>query len=174
MKRLTGRHGVRTAHLSFLPAFAARTAHLFVLVTCLALAAYAASFLLGDPSAPAILMWFLGAAVAFDLVLFPLSALADRLLIRLPRSRVPLVNHVRLPLLGAGLTFVMFLPGILRQSEPTHLAATGLNQQPYLARWLWLVLTMFLLSAAIYLIRVAISRPAKGNGRRLRNRRWSR
>lgn len=148
MKHLTGRHS-------------ARTAHLFLLLACLALAAYGASFLLGDPSAPAILAWFLGAAVAHDLVLFPLSALADRLLTRLPGSRVPLVNHVRLPLLGAGLTFVMFLPGILRQAEPTHLAATGLGQQPYLARWLWLVLTMFLLSAAIYLIRLVIPRPAE-------------
>ena len=161
MKRFIRRHG-------------AHAAQLFVLLACLALAAYGASFLLGDPSAPTILVWFLGAAVVFDLVVFPFSVLADRTLTRLPRSRVPLVNHVRLPLLGAGLTFGMFLPGILRRSPATYLAATGLTQEPYLARWLWLVLTMFVVSAAIYLTRLSIARPAKRRGRRLRRRRRSR
>lgn len=135
-----------------------RFARLLALLACLALAAYAATFLLGDPVALTVLAWFVGAAVVHDLVLFPLYALADRALTSLPRARVPLVNHLRLPLLGAGLTFVMFVPGILRQSEQTHLAATGLTQQPYLARWLWLVAAMFLASAVVYAIRVA--RPA--------------
>lgn len=140
MKRLTSRYG-------------AGTGHLLVLLACLALAAYAASFLLGDPDSLTVLVWFAGAAVVHDLVVFPLYALTDRALSRLPRARVPLINHIRLPLLGAGLTFIMFLPGILRQSAGTHLAATGLTQQPYLARWLWLVLAMFVASALIYAIR---------------------
>ncbi|MTD57621.1 hypothetical protein [Amycolatopsis pithecellobii] len=133
---------------------------LLVMLAGLGLAAYAASFLLGDPSAPTVLLWFVGAAVVHDLVLFPAYALTDRMLTRLPRTRIPLINHIRLPLLGAGLTFVMFLPGILRDSEGTHLAATGLSQQPYLARWLWLVLALFLASAVSYGIRLALSRPS--------------
>ncbi|GHF50194.1 hypothetical protein FHX82_003861 [Amycolatopsis bartoniae] len=135
--------------------YGAGPAHLLVLLACLALAAYAASFLLGDPALFTILVWFAGAAVAHDFVLFPLAALADRLLCRAPMR---VVNHLRLPLLGAGLTFVLFLPGIVRQGGDTHLAATGLTQQPYLGRWLWLVLAMFVLSGLVYAVRALRAR----------------
>jgi hypothetical protein len=137
----------------FADRYGAPPTHLLVLVGCLALAGYAASFLLGDPALLRVLTWFVGAAVAHDLVLFPLYAMGDRVLGRLPRLPVPLVNHVRVPLLGAGLTFLVFLPGIIRHGEATHLAATGLDQQPYLGRWLALVAAMVALSALVYLIR---------------------
>lgn len=130
-----------------------RSAHMSVLLACLALAGYAASFLLGDPALLRVLTWFVGAAVVHDLVLFPLYALADRVLGRLPRLPVPLINHVRVPLLGAGLTFLVFLPGIVRHGQETHLAATGLDQQPYLGRWLAIVVAMLALSALVYVVR---------------------
>jgi hypothetical protein len=140
-----------------------RPPHLAVMVACLAVAAYAATFLLGDPALLAVLIWFVGAALAHDLLLFPLYAAADRALTgmsaRLPRLRVPIVNHVRVPALGAGLTLLMFLPGIIRQGGDTHLAATGLDQQPYLGRWLGLVAALFLSSAVLYLIRLTMARP---------------
>ena len=140
-----------------------RPAHLAVMVACLAVAAYAATFLLGDPALLTVLIWFVGAALAHDLLLFPLYAAADRVLTgvagRLPRFRVPIVNHVRVPALGAGLTLLMFLPGIIRQGGGTHLAATGLDQQPYLGRWLGLAAALFLVSAVLYLIRLALPRP---------------
>ncbi|MFR9730696.1 hypothetical protein ACL03H_15850 [Saccharopolyspora sp. MS10] len=138
-----------------------RPAHLLVLLPCAALAAYAGSHLLGDPSLPSVLLWFAGSAVVHDFVLFPLCAVADGALRRLPRRAVPLINHVRMPVLGAGLTFLLFLPGILRLSEDAHLAATSLSQHPYLGRWLWLVLAMFATSAAIYAARVAAHRFAR-------------
>ncbi|MFD4250091.1 hypothetical protein ACFWQL_10165 [Amycolatopsis thermoflava] len=130
---------------------------LIALLAGLALAAYAGSFLLGEPDLPTMLAWFAGAAVVHDLVLFPLCALVDRALARLP---VRIVNHIRLPLLGAGLTFLLFLPGIIRQGGATHLAATGLDQQPYLGRWLWLVLAMFAVSGLVYGVRLILSRRA--------------
>lgn len=140
---------------------------LIALLAGLALAAYAGSFLLGEPDLPTMLAWFAGAAVVHDLVLFPLCALvgwalsgralSGRALARLP---VRIVNHVRLPLLGAGLTFLLFLPGIIRQGEATHLAATGLDQQPYLGRWLWLVLAMFAVSGLVYGMRLIVRRRA--------------
>lgn len=137
----------------FVQLYGANPAHLVLLLASLALALYAASFLLHDPALLTVLIWFVGAAVAHDLVLYPLYSAADRALV----SRVPrLVNHIRVPLLGAGLTFVLFLPGIIRQGEVTHLAATGLTQEPYLARWLWLVLGMFVVSALIYGIRLLV------------------
>jgi hypothetical protein len=141
-----------------------------VLLACLALAGYAASFLLGDPALLRVLTWFVGAAVVHDLVLFPLYALADRVIGRLPRPAVPLVNHVRVPLLGAGLTFLVFLPGIVRHGGTTHLATTGLDQQPYLGRWLALVAAMAALSALVYVVRLvtagvrAATRPSAAGG----------
>jgi hypothetical protein len=138
--------------------YGARPVHLVLLLACFALAGYAASFLLGDPALLRVLAWFVGAAVVHDLVLFPLYALADRALTRMPRARVPLVNHVRVPLLGAGLTFMVFLPGIVRQGEASHLAATGLDQAPYLGRWLGLVAAMITLSALVYLVRLFTTR----------------
>jgi hypothetical protein len=143
--------------------YGARPGHLALLLVCFALAGYAASFLLGDPTLLTVLVWFVGAAVVHDLVLFPLYAGADRLLTtilaRVPRPRVPLVNHVRIPALGAGLTLLLFLPGIIRQGGATHLAATGLDQQPYLGRWLWLVAALFAASALVYGARLLLTHP---------------
>jgi hypothetical protein len=139
--------------------------HLAVQLGCLAVAAYAASFLFGDPALLTVLAWFVGAALLHDLVLFPLYTAADRVLAgatrRLPRGPVPVVNHIRVPALGAGLTLLMFLPGIIRQGEATHLAATGLDQQPYLGRWLGLVAVLALTSAAVYLVRVVVALGAR-------------
>ncbi len=93
-----------------------------------------------------------------DLVLFPLYAAADRALVAAARGRVPLINHVRVPALGAGLALLMFWPGIVRQGEATHLAATGLDQAPYLGRWLALSALLFGASAVLYGARVAARR----------------
>ncbi|GAA1863041.1 hypothetical protein GCM10009836_49250 [Pseudonocardia ailaonensis] len=133
---------------------------------CVALGGYAATILLRDPtlhsSIPWMLAWFAGALLLHDLVLFPLYAAADRALALLPATRVPLVNHVRLPLLGAGLTLLVYLPGIIRQGEPVVLGASGLDQGPFLARWLWLVLAMTAVSALVWAVRVTRRSAADG------------
>ncbi len=136
----------------------ASPAQLACLVVCLGLGAYAAFFLLGDPALLRMLIWFAGAAVVHDLVLFPLYAAADRALIAAVRGRVPLINHVRVPALAAGLALLMFWPGIVRQGGATHLAATGLDQAPYLGRWLALSAVLFGASGLVYLIRVGLAR----------------
>lgn len=133
-----------------------RALHVGVLLLCVVVAGYAASIVAGDPSWPRMLLWFVAAVLLHDAVLLPLAAGTDRVLrAAAPRARVPVVNHVRVPLLGAALTFLLFLPGIIRQGEATHLAATGLDQQPYLDRWLVLVAVMTVVSAAIHAIRTA-------------------
>lgn len=111
-----------------------------------------------------ILVWFLGALLAHDLLLFPLYALADRSLAagsravaRRNKRRVVSVaplNYLRLPLLGSGLLLLLFFPGIIQQGKGAYLRATGLTQAPYLDRWLVLSGSMFLLSAVLYAIRV--------------------
>lgn len=109
-----------------------------------------------------IAVWFAGAVVAHDLVLFPIYALADRVLgvLSPPRRRIAVRNHVRIPALGSGLMFLVFLPGIARQGAPTYLAATGQTQQPFLGRWLLLTAAMFGASAVVYLLRLAATRRA--------------
>ena len=123
------------------------------LVLCVALALYAVSFWLVSPSLVRLLVWFVGAAVLHDLVLFPLYSAADRGLARLP---VAVRNHVRVPALGAGLTFLVFLPGIIRQGTESNVAATGLDQEPFLGRWALLTLILFAASAAVYVVRVVL------------------
>jgi hypothetical protein len=135
-------------------------------LACVGLGAYAATIVVRDPSLhpsiPWMLAWFAGALLLHDLVLFPLYAAVDRALVHLPARRVPLVNHVRVPLLGAGLTLLVYLPGIVRQGGPVHLGATGLDQAPYLARWLWLVLAMVGASALVWVVRVTRRSAAGG------------
>jgi hypothetical protein len=121
----------------------------------LALAGYAVWQVHADPDRIHLAIWFLGAVVGHDLVLFPLYAGADGLLVRLARRSV---NYLRVPLLASGLTFLLFLPGIIRQGAGSYLAATGLTQQPFLARWLWLVAGFFAASALVFLIRRVLSR----------------
>ena len=68
---------------------------------------------------------------------------------------MPVLNYVRVPALGAGLTLLVFLPGIIKQGAPTFRAATGLTQDVFLGRWLLLTAAMFAISAVIYAIRLA-------------------
>lgn len=139
--------------------------HLLTVVAGFALVAYvvatAGLTALWNPQVwwQSILVWFIAAIVAHDLLLFPIYAVLDRLLSRsvdrFPSRRVPLINHVRVPALGAGLALLIFLPGIIRQGAPTYSAATGQTQDPFLGRWLLLTAVMFGTSAAIYAVRLA-------------------
>jgi hypothetical protein len=110
-----------------------------------------------------ILVWFAAAIIVHDLVLFPLYTLADRILLFGSRVRgsdraVPVLNYLRVPALGAALTLVVFLPGIIEQGGPAYTAATGQTQDPFLARWLLLTAAMFAVSAMAYAIRLTLAR----------------
>ncbi len=111
-----------------------------------------------------IAVWLAAAVVAHDLLLFPLYALADRVLFaRLgPRAdRQPNIiarNHIRIPALGAGLTLPVFLPGSIEQGSPTYRAATGQTQEPFLGRWPLLTTAMFAASAFVYCARLLVAR----------------
>lgn len=108
-------------------------------------------------------VWFAAAIIAHDLVLFPIYSLVDRVLVAALHRRsattstakVPVINYVRVPLMGAGLTFAVFLPGIIEQGAVNFHAATGLTQAPYLGRWLLLTAALFGASAAAYGVRLA-------------------
>jgi hypothetical protein len=144
-------------------AYGANPLHLLTLIACFALAGYVVTHLVDQPMFVRILIWFAGAVIAHDLVLFPLYALADRSLRSGLRALWPRIgvtpalsplNYIRVPTLGTALLFLIFSPGILRQGRQTYLHATGQDQQPYLGRWLLLVAAMFAISAVSYALRL--------------------
>jgi hypothetical protein len=107
-------------------------------------------------------VWFVGAVVLHDLVLFPAYSFVDRLLVAAARTRrsrecdsvaVPLLNHVRVPLLAIGLITLMFLPGIIGQGASSYEAATGQTQDPFLVRWLLLCAGIVAASGFVYGVR---------------------
>jgi ABC-type transport system involved in cytochrome c biogenesis permease subunit len=134
--------------------------HLVSLVACLAFAGYVATRILSGPDGLRILVWFGGAAVAHDLVLWPLYAIADRGAVlatrrhpdRLPR--VPWVNHVRVPAVVSAVLLAVSFPLVFRWSEPTYRAASGLTETPYLGRWFVLTGVAFGVSAVVYAVRI--------------------
>jgi hypothetical protein len=136
--------------------YGANPLHLLAVLGGLALAGYAALGTLTNPAWPAMLLWFAVAIVAHDLVVFPLYALGDRLLGAAQPG--PAVNYLRVPLLGVGLTLLVFFPGIVEQGSATFRAATGLDQAPYLSRWLLLSAAMFAASALVFVVRSVAER----------------
>lgn len=126
--------------------------HLLSLLACFALAGFAVLQASHGPLPLKMAIWFLGALIGHDLVLFPLYAQLDRGLTKVAGSAV---NYVRVPALLSGLLLLVFFPLIFRQSEPTYGAASGLNESPFLARWLLLTGIAFTVSGFLYAIRAA-------------------
>ncbi len=145
----------------FTKLYGAGPAHLLAVVGCFALTTYSVVLIWGEPQVVRMAVWFAAAVVVHDLVLLPVCSLADRALAAslrsAPKARVPIVNHIRLPVLAAGLLFLVFFPGIVQQGTATHLAATGQDQQVYLGRWLALSGTFVAVSAVVYVLRSVIA-----------------
>ena len=120
--------------------------HLVAVLGCLALAGLAVLPVLDSPQALRIGLWFLGAVLLHDLVLFPLYAAADR---ALPRRAV---NYLRVPALLSGLLLLMFWPVITQHSEPSYNFASGLTQDVYLGRYLAIVAVLFGVSGVLFLV----------------------
>jgi hypothetical protein len=161
--------------------YGAHPLHLLMFLCCFALVGYTISVL--SPNQlwnshvwwQSILVWFIGAILLNDLVLFPFYAIADRSLGagwravtgRLPSTRpsVSPVNYLRIPVMASGLLFLMFFPGIIEQGKGAYLRATGLTQQPYLDRWLLITAALFGASAVAYAVRLLlVGRHRNGDG----------
>jgi hypothetical protein len=165
---------MRTALARFRTVYGSHPLHLLTLIAGFALLGYVLATIkpvtLWNPNTwwQSIAVWFAAAIIAHDLVLFPIYALADRVLLSGKRIRlggrdvvVPLLNYLRVPAMGAALTLLVFLPGIIEQGAPTYIAATGQTQEPFLGRWLLLTAAMFATSAVVYGIRLMLVRRAK-------------
>ncbi|GIF62273.1 hypothetical protein Ais01nite_03080 [Asanoa ishikariensis] len=136
--------------------------HALLLLACFTIAGWVVFLVSGEATLWRMLLWFVGAAVAHDLVLFPTYAALDRLLRRTTgtdsAARRALLNHIRFPALAAGLLFLVFLPGILDLGKDTYQAATGQPRVSYFIRWLAVSGALFTLSGAVLAIRWALGR----------------
>lgn len=133
--------------------------HLLGFLASFAVVGYAAAQLV--PVNPkGVLIWFGAAVVGHDLVLFPLYALADRSLVSVLRHRRindttlrPLINHLRIPIMGSVMLLIVWSPMILGRAS-SYRAATGLTTDVYMGRWLAVTAGLFLVSAVLLAIRI--------------------
>jgi hypothetical protein len=141
--------------------------HLLAMVGCFALVGYVVSFVYQDPSVTALLIWFVGAVIGHDLVLYPLYALADQPLVlarwarrRGPERRpprVPAINHVRAPVLGSLVLGLIYLPTITRHGEDALRFTSRLDAAGIFRHWLLITAVLFLGSAVIYAARLGVA-----------------
>ncbi|MEI5102383.1 hypothetical protein RB200_32645 [Streptomyces sp. PmtG] len=133
--------------------------HLALLLASFALALYAGVRLLHDDWA-AVALWFVGAALAHDLVLAPLYAAADRAVTAaLGARRRDLTAFVRVPAALSLLLLLVWYPLITRQ-VPRYERATGLPADVFLTRWLLVTAALFAGSALWLALRAARRRRA--------------
>jgi hypothetical protein len=148
--------------------------HLLAMVGCFALVGYVVSFVRTDPGVVALAIWFLGAVIGHDLVLYPLYALADQPLVLgrwarrkvLPRRPplVPAINHVRAPVLGSLVLGLIYLPTITGHGEDALRFTSGLGTAGIYQHWLLITGVLFLGSAVIYAVRLGIATRAARRG----------
>jgi hypothetical protein len=139
--------------------------HLLGLLACFAVAAYAATRVLGASGWKGIFLWFVFCLVAHDLIGWPLYTLADRVLARTQhrhpgrRERVvPWVNHIRAPVIISGILLAMFFPLIFRLSQARYVSLTGFNENVYIINWILVTGILFAASGGIYLLRLWFGR----------------
>ncbi|PZG23479.1 hypothetical protein [Nonomuraea aridisoli] len=133
-------------------AYGAGPWHLLLLAACFALAAYAATRVVAAGIWTGFLVWFVGAVIVHDLVLFPLYSTAD-IAARAVSGRSPAINHLRVPAGLSGLLLLVWFPLVLRASERNYKGAVGLSTAPYLARWLAITVALFAGSGLLYALR---------------------
>jgi hypothetical protein len=154
---------VRALYRSVASRYGADPLHLLALVACFALAGYAASRVVAAGIWVGFVVWFVGAALIHDLLLFPLYAIADVAAQHLPwyRRRSPAavrwppgINYLRVPAGLSGLLLLVWFPLVLRLSAGRYKASTALSPSPYLGRWLLVTGVLFAGSALAYALRL--------------------
>ena len=141
--------------------------HLLAAIASFAIAGYAFLRIFENPSALGTLIWFLGAAIAHDLIAFPLystlnlianRAIGGREESREERRLVPVINHLRIPAFFCALALLVFFPAILGLNTSNYEKDAGLSGDVFLTRWLGLCAALFLGSALLYAVRLRRAR----------------
>jgi hypothetical protein len=133
-------------------------AHLLAYIVSFALVGYTARSMFAHQTVR-VLIWFVGAAVAHDLLLLPLYALANAILTAVWRrgrhvQPVAWLNYVRFPSAISATLLLIYLPEITRQ-RTAQLRDSGLSNHPYLGHWLIVTAVLYAVSAVVYALRVA-------------------
>ena len=125
--------------------------HLAGFAVSFAVAGWAALQLADLRNAFTILVWFAGAILLHDLVLYPAYTALDRALQGAPFG----INYVRVPAMLSGLLFLVWFPLILERSPGLYRSVTGVEPPDYLARWLLITAALFAGSLAVAVLRRA-------------------
>ncbi len=164
---------MRRAAVRFRGLYGESPLHLLGALASFAIVGIAVSGWFDEPavSLKYILIWFVGAILAHDLVLLPLYSAVDRLAtIRRSRRdpgaagapvRSPGWVYLRIPLLLSSLLLLVFGAEILEEGDRTFHVASGQHQHVYLARYLVIVAALFVLSALAYAFFSARARRAE-------------
>ncbi|MFI1761543.1 hypothetical protein ACH41H_05670 [Streptomyces sp. NPDC020800] len=101
-------------------------------------------------------LWIVGAALLHDLVLVPLYAAADRVLVHGldAAGRRAWTSYVRVPAALSGLLLLVWSPLILDLVGPGYRMATGQSADVYLGRWLLITALLFGGSALVLAVQV--------------------
>ncbi len=151
--------------------YGASPLHLLAVIASFAIAGYAFFRIAGAPSALQTLIWLGAAAIAHDLIAFPLysglnliarRSLAGRTDEREEDRRVPVINHLRIPFFLSALALLLFFPEILGLDSSNYADDTGLSGDVFLTRWIGLCAVLFLGSALIYAVRLRRAAVADG------------
>jgi hypothetical protein len=153
--------------------YGASPLHLLAFVASIAVTGVAVKGWLDEPaiSIRYIVIWFVGAIIAHDMIVLPLYSALDRLVLAISRRadghhaapgpseqgatepaplRSPAWVYVRVPLILSALLLLVFGAEILREGNATFHLASGHTQDVYLQRYLIVVGVLFLLSGLAY------------------------
>jgi hypothetical protein len=157
--------------------YGAHPVHLLLMIACFAIAAYALTRIEDQGELAVTVVVFAAALVLHDFVGWPIYTWLDRLAQRWtgrrasgrrasgPRPEVPWINHLRVPSFISGVLLIIAFPLIAQLKHSYYAAVSGVSETAYLAHWLLVTALMFVLSALIYLLRVALARRARSSVR---------
>ena len=156
------RRGLR---LGFRRRYGASAVHLLAHLVGFAIVAFALDRIFSGGDVKELLLWYLGFAIAHDLIFVPAYTGLDHLfratIARLPlstRSGVPAINHVRAPAMISALLLIIYFPLISGRTDAWNVALSGHHLTHYLRNWLLIAAVLFLGSGLIYAGRVVRAR----------------
>lgn len=158
---------IRERLVSFRRRYGASPLHLGAHLVALAVVAFAGYRIVSGGSVPLLIVLYLGLVIAHDLIFVPLYTGLDRLMRRVlvPRSSsrrvgVPMINHVRAPLLISALLLIIYSPLISGLADSNYFALSGHHLSHYLRNWILITAALLLASGLVYAVRVVARRGA--------------
>ena len=151
--------------LGFRRRYGASPLHLVAHLVGFAIVALALDRIFSGGGVKELLAWYLGFAIAHDLVFVPAYTGLDRLfratIDRLPRATrtgPSVINHVRAPVVISALLLIIYFPLISRRNDGWFMDLSGHDLTHYLRNWLLITAVLFLGSGLTYAARVARAR----------------